>query len=192
MQLAYDVGLTPLREALFKLSSDGLVATTSRRGFQVSRLSLSELDEVTRLRQMLERVAILESVARGDDAWEGRVVHTYHRFSKLEEASPEWMVWHRGFHNALVSACDSPILHRFRQDLFDLAIRYRGLSRRIAADRRNHREEHRLMMEACIARDGEKAADLVTSHFGLTRQIILDAIARGETDIFRGELDGIL
>jgi DNA-binding GntR family transcriptional regulator len=109
----------------------------------------------------------------------------------LDEADPDWQFWHRSFHNALVAACNSPILHRIRQDLFDLAIRYRGLSMRLSADRRDHRMEHRTIMEACIARDGEKAAQLVTNHFAFTRQVILDALARGETAAFLGEIDGV-
>jgi DNA-binding GntR family transcriptional regulator len=191
LQRSYNVGLTPLREALFKLSAEGLVATTSRRGFKVAPMSLAELEEITRLRQMLERVAIIESVANGDDAWEGRIILAFHRLSKLEETDPAWQFWHRSFHNAIVAACNSPILHRIRQDLFDQAIRYRRLSMRLSADRRDHSNEHRAIMEACIARDGEKTAELVTNHFAFTRKVILDAVARGETTVFLGEIDGV-
>lgn len=190
MQDAYDVGSTPLREALFKLGAEGLVVTTSRRGFKVAPISLAELDEITRLRQVLERMAIMDSVAAGDDAWEAQIIFAFHRLSKLQSAGNEdWQFWHRAFHDALVAACNSPILQKIRQDLFDRAMRYRRLSGRLSFEWRTHLDEHGAIMDACLARDGEKAATLLSEHFALTRQILLDAIASGEASGFFGDAD---
>src|SRR5713226_2158585 len=46
----FAVGLSPVREALSRLSSEGLIKQTDRRGFSVTGVSLSELFDLTRAR----------------------------------------------------------------------------------------------------------------------------------------------
>src|SRR5690606_32402754 len=70
----YGYGLAPLREALSRLTSEGLVEFTDQRGFKVGKLSLQDLREVTFLRQELECLALRLAIKRGDDQWEGEVV----------------------------------------------------------------------------------------------------------------------
>jgi GntR family transcriptional regulator, carbon starvation induced regulator len=173
----YGVGPSPLREALFKLSAERFVATSDRRGFFVSPISLAELNEVIWLRTELERLAVTEAVARGDNEWETNIVATFYRLSKLKEQDGDiWEEAHLGFHEALVAACRSPILHEFRRFLFDLSKRYRNLSLKVSAPDRDHVAEHEAMMKACLARDAELAARLLSEHFALTRKNILSAI----------------
>ena len=52
----YDVGATPLREALYSLSSDGFVQVQGQRGFRVADMSLEELRDITDLRVVLEGI----------------------------------------------------------------------------------------------------------------------------------------
>jgi GntR family transcriptional regulator, carbon starvation induced regulator len=179
----YGVGPSPLREALFKLSAERFVATSDRRGFSVSPISLAELNEVIWLRTELERLAVTEAVARGDNEWETNIVATFYRLSKLKEQDGEiWQEAHLGFHEALVAACRSPILHEFRRFLFDLSKRYRNLSLKVSAPDRDHVAEHEAMMKACLARDAELAARLLSEHFALTRKNILSAIDERRID----------
>ena len=71
---AYDVGATPLREALSRLSSDGFVITEGQRGFRVTPISPEDLEDVTDLRITLELQALRKSLLSGGDDWESRVV----------------------------------------------------------------------------------------------------------------------
>jgi len=62
------VSLIPLREALRALAGEGLVTYRSRRGYAVTELDLGELEEVYRLRKLLETDALLRGVPRATTA----------------------------------------------------------------------------------------------------------------------------
>src|SRR5687768_3832868 len=66
----YALGPSPIREALNRLSRDGLVTLSDRRGFSVTPLSRAHLEELTRTRCWLNELALRQSIAGGDAAWE--------------------------------------------------------------------------------------------------------------------------
>src|ERR1700709_1553683 len=76
MRESFGVSLSPLREALCRLESDGLVTVVDRRGYRVTPVSESNLAEIIALRVNLECTALKEAVLHGDVAWEGRIVAT--------------------------------------------------------------------------------------------------------------------
>ena len=72
MREAFGVSLSPLREALCRLESEGLVKIEDQRGYRVTAVSPDNLKEVIRLRVDLEGTALREAIEHGDLAWEGR------------------------------------------------------------------------------------------------------------------------
>lgn len=74
LQEAYGVSSSPLREALNRLSQEGLVRADDRRGFRVAAISRADLADVTHMRLLLDVEALRLSMATGDDAWEAVVV----------------------------------------------------------------------------------------------------------------------
>ena len=72
MSARYDVGASPIREALSRLSAEGLVDRTDLRGFSVATLNWDELPVLTRTRVQLESLALRESIAHRDQAMEPR------------------------------------------------------------------------------------------------------------------------
>ena len=157
LKRTYNVGATPLREALYRLSSDGFVEVRGQRGFRVSEMSSDELEEITDLRVILEGIALSQSVENSDDAWESRVVAAFHHLTKAEmQKEPdlqEWEVRNREFHLALVSCCHSPWLMRFHEILYDQHKRYRNLARIDRKSRRNVSDEHMAICNAALAKD---------------------------------------
>ena len=59
----YQTGQTPLREALNRLTADGLVEVREQRGFYVKDISRAELAELTKTRCWVEALALRESMA---------------------------------------------------------------------------------------------------------------------------------
>src|SRR3712207_9157065 len=62
LRTAYDISLSPLREALSRLVADGLVELEDLRGYRVAPVSTSNLAEVTRLRVEFESLALKHSI----------------------------------------------------------------------------------------------------------------------------------
>jgi hypothetical protein len=108
----YGVGISPLREALSRLATHGLVTQESQRGFHVREASGEDLRDITDTRIQIETLALRQSIARGDDAWEGRVVSALYLLDKLDpkkipQNAEAWEVRHRSFHFAILEACGS-------------------------------------------------------------------------------------
>lgn len=176
----FGVGLSPMREALSRLSSEGLVSQFDHRGFAVAGLSEEDLVDLTRARCWVNELAIRNSLANGDAAWEESVVLSFHRLSRTprfeadsaETRSPAWERAHRIFHSSLIGASGSRRLEQYCEQLFDASERYRHVGRKAGIKGENRDHEHRALMEAAVARDGEAAAKLIKSHFEHTAELV--------------------
>ena len=179
----YQTGNSPLREALNRLSSNGLVVREENRGFRVPPASSEELEELTRTRCWLEEIALRRSMANGDTAWEERIVLAFHWLAQAakssEEAgkttSPEWEEHHNDFHVALISACDSSCLIDFCAQLQRRTLRYRNLAEVVEYRDRHELDEHREIQEAVLQRNADLAVGLLNKHYTKTSEIVLSS-----------------
>lgn len=179
----YKVGSAPLREALSRLIGDRLVVQQSQRGFRVKQTSAEDVQDVGRIRVMLECEALRDSLAKGDDEWEARVVASYHRLSLVErrerdeEQLDELEARNTDFHEALVSASPSWWLLELRRQVYAHHERYRYLSRTTGGSGRDTPAEHAAIFDAAIRRDAKTTCALMTKHIDLTTDTALRALA---------------
>lgn len=179
----YEIGAGPLREALARLSGDHLVVLTGQRGFVVSPMSAEDAKDVGRLRLNFEIEALASSIPLGDNAWEERVITTFHRLERSESGSKQdaedlaqWEKLNRDFHEALVSACNSIWLLRLRDMMFHHHERYRRLSRVETIATRDVHVEHREMVDAALDRDVERAIKAMRTHIQRTTDAVSGAL----------------
>lgn len=180
LQDRYQVGLSPIREALARLHAEELVCSSDHRGYWVSPISVDEIRDLTRVRLLLEVDALRESIAHGDDAWEARVVATYHQLARITErgahlsakTQPEWEVVHDDFHRAIIGAGSSKLVLRLRATLTQMVRRYRrfALAGQVSRD---HLAEHRAIRNAVVARDADLAVKLLAKHYDKTTSFIV-------------------
>lgn len=177
LRTRYLAGLTPLREALFRLAAEGLVTVEDQRGFRVAKTSHEELADLTEQRVFLESRAIRLAIERGDLSWESRVLAANHLLTNTRKLEPgsdrltvEWTDVHRGFHRTLLESCGSTWLLRFRDALSDQVERYQRWSIRKTPDRDVVRE-HTALTEAVLARDADLAVALLTAHYWRTAEL---------------------
>ena len=190
LQLAYGLSSSPLREALNRLSEEGLVRADDRRGFRVAAVSESDLRDITRMRLLVDLPALEESMKNGTDDWEAHVVASFHLLEKVEVRLPDgpvvldpaWSELHRSFHAALINACDSERLVSSSRSLFDQAERYRHISARYRTVVKRKSEEHKLLMRAVLKRDIETACHLHQEHVLSTQKNALKALALWNKD----------
>lgn len=177
----YGTGNSPLREALNRLSANGMVLREENRGFRVPPAHNKELAELTRTRCWLEEIALRESIVNGDSDWEERIVLSFHWLARAarstnasdKHTSPEWEEHHREFHLALISACDSGILMDFCAELHQRSFRYRNLAEVVEYRDRHELEEHRELQQAVLNRDADTAVSLLKKHYTVTSDILL-------------------
>ncbi|OYU68507.1 MAG: GntR family transcriptional regulator, partial [Burkholderiales bacterium PBB5] len=173
---------SPLREALNRLVSDGLVERREQRGCVVAGISAADLAEITQTRCWLEEIALRESIAAHTTAWEEGLVLAHHRLTQTPrslsdsrfEDNPAWEPLHRAFHRALIAGCGSRWMLAFCEQLADQHHRYRRLSAPRAFAKRAVKSEHQQLMEAALASRADEAVALLKTHFERTAKIIRD------------------
>jgi GntR family transcriptional regulator, carbon starvation induced regulator len=113
------------------------------------------------------------SIANADLEWEARIVGAYHKLSRVEgfvEAEPErygeaWERYNQEFHDALISNCKSRWLKLFHKAMYDHSQRYRMLSLKTKPfPRSRSAEEHRQILDAALARQADRATDVLAQH----------------------------
>lgn len=180
----YDIGASPLREALSKLSSEFLVIFEGQRGFSVAPTSIEELKDISHFRCNLESEALERAIANGNDAWEAAIVAAFYNLGKADArrkldpigTAAEWEDRNREFHEALVASCDSEWLKRLRNLLYYQHERYRRISLKNPNPARDLQAEHRDIMEATLARDAAKAIRLSKEHIDRTTRAVLTVL----------------
>lgn len=180
------MGLSPVREALSRLSGERLVVHHEQRGFIVAPLSERDLDDIVRARCWINKSGLRESIAHGNSDWEERVVIACHRLSRTPrfggenniERNPAWEEAHRLFHQSLVSACGSSWLQEFCEQLFHAFERYRHLARVAALASPMHNNiEHSEIAQATTSRSTDEAVRLLNEHFLKTALLVRKQLA---------------
>jgi DNA-binding GntR family transcriptional regulator len=186
----YGIGASPMREALAQLAAEGLVQVKGQQGFRVPAFSQDELSDITLSRQIVEVEALKLAIAHADAAWEDEIVSSYHllmreldrRFAGAEDRTDIYEEKHHRFHRALIAACPLPSLKLFCDDLYIRLTRYRRVLRTYNFFAKESVEaEHRILMEAVLARDPDRATRALHDHIGITADVTLEVLASSST-----------
>jgi DNA-binding GntR family transcriptional regulator len=188
LQGSYGFSSSPLREALNRLSQEGLVKADDRKGFRVALISREDLADITHMRLLVDVAALRESMQHGDDAWEAGIVAASHRLAKVESELGEgpkvlnetWSRLHRDYHLALLAACPSQRQRALCASFFDQAERYRRYSALHRVTHHNKSKEHRRLMDAVLKGDADTACVLLAEHIRSTQANVEAALLRFE------------
>jgi GntR family transcriptional regulator, carbon starvation induced regulator len=169
---SYGIGASPLREALGRLISEGIVRNEERRGFLVSPVSVQELRELVNLRKLLEKEALREALAKGDERWESGIIAALYRLGKLHAEfargdmsnQERWEELNEEFHEALLAGSQSDWLLHFWRIVYVCMRRYRRMCGTLASPNGQAHEEHEALKQAALARDFPRIAALIDDH----------------------------
>jgi len=186
LQSHYGFSSSPLREALSRLAQEGLVRSDERRGFRVAPISAADMEDITRMRLMLDVPALADAIKHGDDQWEAGIVAASHRLERVETRlqdgpvmlDDDWTGVHRDFHMCLLAACTSERQLAWSSSLFDQAERYRRFSARYRQGTRRKHDEHKRLMNAAIKRDAVTACALLEAHILGTQRNVLAVLGK--------------
>jgi GntR family transcriptional regulator, carbon starvation induced regulator len=166
----FGVGATPIREALNRLSSEGLVLCRDLRGFHVVDFDDREITELFLTRAKVFALIIREAIVRGDNDWEERVIIAFHRLSKtpwsIEQdefrLNPRFATSLHDFYAALFSGSGSRWLVDFGLRLLHEGDRFFWLVMKSKYEANVPRRVHASLVDAVVARDAEEAVRLIT------------------------------
>lgn len=175
LKARFDVGFSPIREALSSLVSEGLVDLIPNKGFRVAALSREDLEDVAFARLAVEQAALARAIERGDAQWESQIVaamHLYRRTAETafdsEAALREWEFAHDDLHRSLISACGSSRLMDFQRKLQEQHVRYRRLIVLEDVGPHAHIEEHEKLVALVLERNIDAAHAEIEKHLRIT------------------------
>lgn len=171
----FDVGYSPIREALSRLIGEGLVELEPNRGFCVAPLSKEDLEDIAVTRMAVEAAAFSLAIERGDDRWEADILAAMHRYRRRSEAAFDnaenlqaWEQAHDELHAALISSCGSPRLMVQQKRLQEQHLRYRRIIVIPEVSGKVHISEHERLVELALSRDAAAAVEHIRSHMMIT------------------------
>ncbi|MET7992884.1 GntR family transcriptional regulator [Amycolatopsis sp. NPDC005232] len=179
-ELAGDLGmsLTPLREAIRRLSSEGLIHLDAHRDARVAGMSAAEARQLFEVRLSLDPTAAMYAARRRtDDDLSALRAAVARLLPVTREWGEEALTAHRAFHRALYVASHNATLIRLLDDIWDKTDRYRRAGLQLPPGNeprtRDHQEHHQLV-SLVAARDEGGARELMHSH--IERSLLASAI----------------
>ena len=176
----FGVSQSVVREALTRLTEQGLLVATPQRGFRVRDLSIEDIAELTETRIQVESVALRLAVERGDLQWETGILAAHHRLERTPvtrddgTVSEDWSTSHRDFHVALLTGCGNRRLESVASSLRDGAELYRRWYWVLTDDhQRDLAREHRQLKELALARDADRAIEVLTEHIDRAPSLLI-------------------
>ena len=172
------VSRTPLREALARLASDGLVETR-RRGWVVREHTAREIGEIHEVRAALEGVAALLACQRASDAQIQEIVDFHHaqNRAKLEMPASDYLVeYNDAFHEAVVVAAGNERLRDFIRRNREFFFTYRIARLYSEEEARASLNGHDHVVDALVHRDGERAERAMRQHILEARDVIISKL----------------
>lgn len=167
-----DVSTTPVREALIRLASEGLIQVDPHRGAVVHEIDLTELREIYEIRTALEQIAVRRAAERiGTDQLD-EAAEYIKQMSETEDPGL-WVEHNWQFHFVIEQAAASSRLVSVIKTVQNSAILYIAHSVRTNPARMiEGNAEHLMLLEALRRRDGEKAGRVIARHLHNTMNAI--------------------
>jgi DNA-binding GntR family transcriptional regulator len=183
-----NMSITPIREAIRRLSSEGLIDLDTHKDARVASISAEEARQLFEVRLLLDPPAIKIAAAHRTDEDIAAIEAAARRLRPVtREEGEKALGAHREFHRALYRASHNDLLTRLLDDLWDKSDRYRRVGLELPETdehRQRDLDEHRQMVELIVAKEGAAAARLMRGH--VNRSITPAAIAALEKRETRG------
>jgi DNA-binding GntR family transcriptional regulator len=167
------VSRIPLRDALRRLETEGLVHIGPRRGAEVSSLDRAGVLEIYEIRSALEPELMRRAVAALEAADSKRLVDMSLQMDARVDKPAEGLRARRAFYSELYAFADRPRIHRLILGLRDDVQRYHVL-KNVAAALHDHAE-----IRDCIrVKDAERAAEIHSQHLRRACADLVDVLER--------------
>jgi len=166
--LSRDLGVSrsPIREALVQLESEGLVKITPHRGAVVASFSPVEIEELFKLREILEPRLLRLSARRLTDTDYARIDKILTEFSKVFASGRIWASGelNTALHSALYQHAEQPRTFAFVKSLLQNSERYTHMQLAFTGGLARAEREHKNIVALCRRNEVDAACDLLSKH----------------------------
>lgn len=176
-----NISRTPIREALFRLESQGFVKTVPRKGVIVADISEKEIIEVFTILSSLEVLAAKLAVQKLDDEMKnkftGSIMKVQEFLNNPEEDAAEL---HRELNHLLYSSAKNVKLYEMLSGLSDYIRAFAKIGHKNPGRAKQSMEEHLKIMEAIVNKEMEMAEYLTKIHIENSKKAYIEAVQQNE------------
>lgn len=175
----FKVGQSPIREALSRLTADGLVTMENNKGFRVSILSEKDMYDTCSILTMVTNMALTRAIECATKESEASIVSELYKLSLVEKSNElaPYTVWaecNYNFHMALIAGCGSPLLLDIYRIVYAKFDRYCRIAYSMCKTRlKDNHEEHVALTNAVLNKEKALAHKLNERHIhGACKDVI--------------------
>ena len=180
-QLASEIGVgkTPVREALTRLVQEGLVRSLRGHGYEVTPITLGDVQDLFNFRLIVEPAAAQLAAGHVSGADLRRLdALCATRFSTIddEKGESEYLQANYQFHTTIADASGNRRLAEAVRRALDESERLFHLGNVLRNRGEEVAHEHKELVDALIAGDGETTRKLTVAHITASQRLVLDAL----------------
>lgn len=189
-ELAGKLGIsrTPIREALFRLESQGFVKTVPRKGVVVSNISEHEVIEVFTILASLEVLAVKLAAGRMDKETQLELDQKIEELIKLKDQAEEnFNSEHIQMNRLINKASKSPKLFEILSGLIDYIHMAANMGYETPGRRKESLKEHIDIMKALRDKEAEMAEYLMRIHIENSKKAYITYIENVKEKLYKKE-----
>jgi len=173
---------TPVREAMRRLHTEGLISFIPHRGAFVAQMEPRDIQKIYDLRLVLEGFAAEAAATEATDAQISELERLATEMADaVEQGGDKWVEQitriNNSFHKLIVTAAANPRLEVALASIVEVPLVLRTFRRYSLDDMRRSTAQHKELVQAIRARDGAWARSVMTSHIHAARTALLRSIA---------------
>ena len=173
---------TPVREAMRRLHTEGLISFIPHRGAFVAQMEPRDIQKIYDLRLVLEGFAAEAAATEATDAQISELDRLATEMADaVEQGGEKWVEQitriNNSFHKLIVTAAANPRLEVALDSIVEVPLVLRTFRRYSLDDMRRSTAQHKELVQAIRARDGAWARSVMTSHIHAARTALLRSIA---------------
>jgi len=182
------ISRTPIREALFRLESQGFVKTVPRKGVVLSNISVNEVTEVFTILASLEVLAVKLASQRMDQETKAELDQKIKELMEIEENEEEnFNFEHIKMNHLINKASKSPKLFEILSGLIDYIHMAANMGYETPGRRKTSLKEHIDIMMALRNQETEMAENLMRIHIENSKKAYITYMDNIQENLLRNK-----
>jgi DNA-binding GntR family transcriptional regulator len=184
----YEIGITPIREALQRLSLEGFVQSIPRLGYIVTPITFSDVHEMYELRTIVEMAAArLAALRAPQDALDTLIANSDFSYVYQDiESYKDFLGQNRDFHIAIAKLSGNQRLVDLISNLLDELTRLFHMGLGIRDSAAEMHDAHTALAQAIRERDPDRAEQIVHNEIEMSQNRVLEALTGRNNPSTRG------